>query len=384
MKVIHVLPALSRTASGPTYSVVRLCQELIREGKDCRLAALEFERMEEVPEFARLFAIGLGPIRLGRSPEMYRWLRQQARGGAVDVIHGHGMWQMSGVYPSWAAAKGAIPFVCSPRGAFSNWAMRHGSNLKRVFWPLLQRPALVRASCFHATAEAEYRDIRRLGFKQPVAIIPNGIDLPLAKDKPGGSQRTALFLARIHPVKGLDRLLPAWKAVQDEFPEWRLVIAGDDEGYYGSTGYREQVMGQCQEMGLKRVQFVGAIYGADRSRAYHEAALYVLPSYSENFGISVAEALSHGTPAIVSTGAPWAGLVDNDSGWWVDCGVDSLATTLRDALALPRTELAKKGENGRLWMSREFSWAAIGGKMVQTYRWLMDGSSLAPEWVRVD
>lgn len=384
MRLIHIVPALSEEASGPSYSVVRLCESLVAEKHVLTLAALDWAPLSKTPPFLKVFPFGVGPKRFGRSPAMSRWLSDRCLTGDVDVLHNHGMWQMNAVYPARVARRSNVQLVYSPRGAFSDWAMRHGSKAKSIFWPLLQRPALQQATCFHATAEAEYHDIRRLGFAQPVAIIPNGIDLPTTPERSPNRQRTLLFLGRIHVVKGLDMLLPAWRAVQNRFPDWRLVIAGGDDGYHGVSGYLYEVMGKVQTLGLERVEFPGPLYGAEKLQAYRNADLYVLPSYSENFGMTVAEALSMGTPAIVSKGAPWGGLAQENAGWWVDIGVEPLTAILKDAMSRPPAELAAMGARARLWMQKDFSWGGIGAKMSDTYRWLCDRTLPVPSWVRLD
>ena len=384
MRVIHVVPAIAEEASGPSYSVVRLCESLISQGQEVTLASLDWAALPSPPAFLKTFPLGWGPRRLGRSPTMLRWLEQQAQSENVDFLHNHGMWQMNSVYPGWVAKKGNINLVISPRGAFSKWAMRHGSVMKKVFWPTLQRPVLEQAACFHATAASEYEDIRRLGFRQPVAIIPNGIDIPDLPVKGNRDYRTLLFLGRVHRVKGLDMLLPAWRAVQDRFPDWRLVIAGSDDGYHGKSGYLEDLHRLVQQLGLQRIEFAGGLYGTEKTRAYREADLYILPSYSENFGITVAESLAVGTPAIVSKGAPWGGLVTQQAGWWIDIGVDPLVACLEVALGRSPDDLEKMSLRGRHWMETEFSWTHIGAQMADTYRWLLDKSLPIPAWLRVD
>ena len=384
MRIVHVIPTLSQEASGPSYSVINLCKSILATGNQITLATLDCGHIAGAPSFVKAFPRGIGSSRLGRSPAMHRWLSLRCEANEVDILHNHGMWQMNSVYPAWAAHRGDVQFVCSPRGALSEWAMRHGSKAKKIFWPIFQLPALKRVSCFHATAESEYEDIRRLGFRQPVAIIPNGIDLPVLQNRVPSQQRTLLFLGRIHVVKGLDMLLPAWHAVQLEFPEWRLVIAGsDDVGYRGSSGYLEEIKAKVRQLGLERVQFPGPLYGAQKRQAYRDADLYVLPSYSENFGMTVAEALSMGTPAVVSKGAPWEGLNQNDAGWWVEKNSESLAVSLREAMRRSPAELCTMGERGRAWMQRDFSWSGIGAKMIATYGWLGDRSLPMPEWVRL-
>lgn len=383
MRVIHVVPAISEVANGPTYTVLRLCESLIQAGDNLTLAAMDWSPLSSRPVFTKTFPMGAGPKRLGRSPEMSRWLMGETFAGMVNVIHSHGMWQMCTVYPGKAAKSGKTKLVISPRGSLSSWAMNHGSWFKGIFWPLLQRPALSQAACFHATAESEYEDIRRLGFKQPVAIIPNGIDVPEFAQKTHAGNRTLLFLGRLHPIKGIDILLDAWAAVMDHFSNWRLLIAGTDTGYGQQGGYLKEMKALAAKLKLKRVEFSGPLYGEAKLSAYREADLFVLPTHSENFGVTVAEALSAGTPAIVTKGAPWQGLEAHHAGWWINIGVDPLVATLEKAMAESFDELAQRGLNGREWMIRDFSWQTIGNRMDQTYRWLIDGGK-TPSWVRTD
>lgn len=384
MRLIHIVPSVSEEASGATYAVLRLCESLQCVGNELTLAALDWAPLSTTPSFLHVFPVGTGPRRLGRSPLMYKWLSDRVATGGVDILHNHGMWQMNSIYPAWAARHGNVKLVCSTHGALSDWAMRHGSKAKRIFWPLLQQSALRQVACFHATAESEYEQIRRLGFKQPIATIPNGIDIPMLSPKCHNEYRTLLFLGRIHKVKGLDILLPAWREVQDLFPHWRLVIAGSDVGYNGSSGYLGELQRLAKELGIERLEFVGNLFGAGKIQAYRDAELFVLPSYSENFGITVAESLASSTPVIVSKGAPWAGLAQSDSGWWVDIGVASLVACLKQTMSLSSNELASRGENGRLWMQKEFSWNRIAERMSETYRWLSDRSLPKPACVRLD
>jgi glycosyltransferase involved in cell wall biosynthesis len=293
------------------------------------------------------------------------------------------MWQMSAIYPGKAAANSHTKLVVSPRGSFSTWAMNHGSWFKAPFWSLFQRAALVPASCFHATAAAEYADIRRLGFKQPVAIISNGIDVPERFHKEPGNLRTLLFLGRIHPKKGVDILLRAWAEVQDRYKRWRLLVVGTDKGYGGRAGYLDEMKQIAATLRLKQVEFSDALYGEAKWTAYRRAELFVLPTHSENFGMTVAEALASGTPVIVSKGAPWREIESRGAGWWIDIGVEALVAALEQAMAESFDSLAQRGLKGREWMTREFSWSTVGTRMDETYRWLMNGGK-PPAWVKID
>lgn len=346
------------------------------KGQDVTLAVLDGIPMSSPPRFMKAFPLGGGPRRLGRSPEMRRWLTEQATSHAADIVHNHGLWMMPNVYAGAVARKYNLPLVISPRGMLSERAMQSGSVIKRLFWPMVQQPALAATVCFHATAESEYEDIRRMGFCQPVAIIPNGISVPDVLPKQARGSRTLLFLGRVHPIKGLDMLLPAWQAVQDRFPDWRVVIAGPDHG-----GYLSEMAQLATELRLKRIEFVGALRGKDKWDAYRAAEIFVLPSYSENFGMTVAEALAAGVPAIVSKGAPWQGLEHKRAGWWIDIGVDPLVNCLQEALSQSSGELTQMGYRGRAWMQTEFGWERVGGMMTQTYEWILKGGE-KPDWVR--
>jgi glycosyltransferase involved in cell wall biosynthesis len=169
--------------------------------------------------------------------------------------------------------------------------------------------------------------------------------------------------------------LPAWKVVQNKFPEWELRIVGPD-----NRGHMDEMKVLANSLGLQRVVFTGPLIGSEKKGAYADADLFVLPTYSENFGMTVAEALAAGTPAIVTKGAPWIGLGETNAGWWIDTGIDPLVTCLEHALSQPRTSLDTMGLNGRRWMEGDFSWDNIAAKMKATYDWISNGGS-KPECV---
>ena len=379
MKIVHVIPSMSAEASGPSYSVTRLCESLLGVGADVRLAALDEAAAAKDSGYRRYFAYGRGPRRLGVSPTMRRWLEMEAANGRLDFIHNHSLWMMPNVYPGGVCRRfSACRLIVSPRGTLSSWALRLNAAQKRVFWALLQGRAVRDAVCFHATAENEYEDIRRRGFSQPVCVLPNGIDVPPLSPISKPDRRQLLFLGRIHPTKGLDLLLQAWRVIETRFPEWDLHIAGPD-----NEGYLEQMRALAAQLRLTRVVFRGALYGDEKLRAYRSASLFVLPTHSENFGMAVAEALAAGTPAIVTAGAPWRGLVEQGAGWWIDIGVDPLIACLEESLAMSPSRLAEMGMSGRRWMTRDYSWQRIAEQMSATYRWLADGGSVPP-WVNVN
>lgn len=377
VRVIQTVPDISNEASGPSYSVLRLSESLAGIGVDTTLVTLQPPGREPGPSLNLQFPVW-GPRKLGVSPRMKRWLHHEARRYPAPTFHNHSLWMMPNVYPGQAAQKYGIPYVVSPRGTFTEYALSIGSRIKVPFWHLVQKPALSAVTCYHATAASEYDDIRRMGFRQPVAVIPNGIDIPLERPPARSSRRTILFLGRIHPNKGVDVLVLAWGRIQSRFPDWSVRIVGPDEG-----GHLGQIRALIALHEIERVSIDGPLFGHAKQQAYAEADLFVLPSHSENFGMSVAEALAAGVPSIVAKGAPWSGLDTKGAGRWVELTVDAFEASMADLLALPDEQLRLMGAEGRRWMIDEFGWERISRTMSDTYSWLQSGGP-PPECIILD
>jgi glycosyltransferase involved in cell wall biosynthesis len=297
---------------------------------------------------------------------------------AADVVQSHGLWLAPNLYAARAAARAGRPHVISPRGMLGPAALEFSRLKKRAFWALAQARAVRAAACLHATSELERQDIRAFGLTNPVAIVPNGVDVPPLQPKPQRQERTALSLGRLHPKKGLDRLVRAWALVEAEHPDWRLRIVGPAEG-----GYDDQLRALAAELSLQRVSVEGAVYGEAARRLYQQSDLFILPTLNENFAMTVAEALANCVPVISTKGAPWSGLEREGCGWWIDHGEEPMAATLRLVLATPRELLAAMGSRGRAWMLREFSWGRIAADLLEVYDWLSCGKP-RPATVRLD
>ena len=252
-----------------------------------------------------------------------------------------------------------------------------------MFGICCQYAALRATDMWVATAESEYEDIRRLGYRQPVCILPNGVDLPpecfCEVKMTSGERRRMFFLSRIHPKKNVEMLIRCWAKVEMPFPEWDLSIVGPDR----NNPYAYEMKALAKELGCRRATFEGELNGDAKRRFISESDCMVLPTHSENFGMVVAESLACGTPAICSHGAPWKGLVDNKCGWWVPTEDAALEEAMRAAMKMPRPELLAMGARGREWMRRDFDWNAIGLKMKTAYEWLL-GKCDKPEWVKED
>jgi glycosyltransferase involved in cell wall biosynthesis len=375
LRAAHVIAGLDPVYGGPSYSVPRLCEVLAAAGAETMLFSVaggEGGQRDAYDKGYRdsRFAWDYARTPILRGLRSSRGLSSALRDAALraDVIHNHGLWLMPNVTAGAAAAAGPTPFVISPRGMLAPAALAFSRLKKRAFWALLQGPAIRGASCIHATSEQEYEEIRGFGLANPVAIIPNGIDLPeLPARRPVGPvpEGVVLSLGRIHPKKGLGCLLRAWSKVEARCPGWRLKIVGPPE-----AGHDDELRALAIALGLTRVSIEGPIYDEAKTIAYRNADLFVLPTLNENFGLTVAEALAAGTPAISTKGAPWSGLEGEGCGWWIDHGVEPLAAALARAMALPREALKAMGDKGREWMARDFSWDRVAHDMLDVYLWL--------------
>jgi glycosyltransferase involved in cell wall biosynthesis len=152
-----------------------------------------------------------------------------------------------------------------------------------------------------------------------------------------------------------------------------VLIVGPDNG-----GYSLQMRDLAARIGVRRLHFKGKIPQAAKSACFASSELYVLPTHAENWGVSIAEALAHGVPAIVGRGAPWSGLETRGCGWWIDNSVDALTATLETALALSPRELSARGALGRQWVEEEFTWRSVAQTMRQVYLWLLDRGPKPP------
>ena len=362
MQITQIIQGVSNPSAGPTYSVAKLADQLYTLGEDASVLTRGKPPTEWPYKTPLKIHDGILERRTGISLSMMSEIRKLSE--YPGILHGHGIWRVANLFPLFTARNGAARIVCSPRGMLSPWSMQYKTLVKQPFWRLLQKPALQRSHCFHVTAPVEYEDIRRVGLSGPVTIIPNGVDVP---DIPVNNirRKRVVFLSRIDPKKGLDILLPAWTAIANEFTDWDLVIAGplgDD--------YARSIQDLAETLNAPRVQFTGQVLGETKLRLLAEASLFVLPTYSENFGIAVAEALAHGTPVITTTETPWTDLNDRNCGWCITPRQQELEHALRTAMNQPLESLHEMGESGREWMRESYSWDRIAEMMMQTYKWL--------------
>lgn len=374
IQVLHTVSSLEHRASGITYCVEALVQEQSRQGLDVEVFSLgkPYEKTICGANF-RAFRPDLATIPMLRNFRYSRAMTTAVARAGAEIIHTHGLW----MYPNIVRTRDA-KFVITPHGMLTPEALKFSPFKKAVANAMFQTRAISAAAMLHATAKSEYDYIRQLGLRQPVAIIPSGIDIPDLIPRSRTTEpkkKEVLSLGRIHPVKGLDVLIKAWAGLADDAHDWRLRIIGPDE-----NGHAKELERLIQQLNLKSVYIEPPVFGQEKTELMSQAQLFVLPSRSENFAMTVGESLAVGVPVIATKGAPWAGLEAHACGWWVDHGHTALATALRTALLLPDAERRAMGARGRAWMARDFGWGSVAERMTQAYQWCL-GQGDRPDFV---
>lgn len=384
--IIHVVAGLHPSGGGPSRTVVQIADYLARSGQ-VDIALLSTVRRGDLalqssdPTVKRYLVqsrFGLG-VRL--AIELHRVLSANLRARVPAIIHNHGMWLAVNHWAATSARRNGVPLIWQPRGMLEPWAMSWKAKKKRLAMAMYQQNDLDAACVLVATATSEFENLRRLGFRQPIAVIPNGIELESVIAKNVSSRqyvdcRTALFLSRVHHKKGLLNLIAAWGSVKPQ--GWRLKIAGPDEG-----GHLADVFSLVRKLRIEgSVVYVGEVDDFARKALYAEADLFVLPTYSENFGVVVAEALAAGLPVITTKGAPWKDLETFGCGWWIDIGIEPLVAALNEATRIGDETRHAMGVRGRDYV-KQYNWSGIAQQTIGMYLWVL-GLGPKPECVFTD
>lgn len=356
MKILHVTSGIDPASGGPTRSVKGICRALSQAGVDVTLLVLHGRHPFENSTGVKV-AYAEGEVEVGG-------LGLQRMISDFDLVHVQGLWdpKLHKVIKTCRRAK--IPYVISPRGMLDPWALSVKKWKKWLAMLVYQRRDLKFASAFHVTAALEQKSVRAQGLRQPCIIAPNGVDFPMelpkVKARGEGEQRTAIFLSRLHPGKGLLLLAEAWARVKPQ--GWTMRIVGPD-----SYGHKAEVLAKLSELGIcDQWQFVDMVDDVRKWREYAAADLLVHPSVSENFGITIAEGLAAGLPVICTDGTPWAEIAERKCGWYIKANsVDDLAIALREATN--STELAVMGSRGRKLVEDHYTWSAVCDKIVRGY-----------------
>lgn len=376
MKVMHITGSISRAGWGVSSVVRGLAKQHSENGVEVKIFSLNDEYAEEDTRLLKKVEIDFFTANrvagLNISSGLQSALEKSLSGN--DIVHIHGIWMRQNILAGLISKKKQTPYIVSPHGMLKPWALTQGKIKKKLAMLVYQHKHLENAAVLHATSVQEAEQLRKLGFKNHIAIIPNGVSFPSEGKicRNSKSKRTILFLSRVDKIKGLMNLVKAWELLKPI--GWQVVIVGPD-----SNGHTNELKLAINEAGLTAdFLFLGSLEGDAKWKQYYDADLFILPTHSENFGLVVPEALYCGLPVITTKGAPWSDLEVYGCGWWIDIGVDPLVTALNEAMSFTDIDRISMGEKGRNFVKAQYSWDKIANEMLSVYRWLL-GMSQKPD-----
>ena len=388
MNVLHVTSWLSRNGGGIPPVIWALARETNRRGINTSVAGLQDQWLQKggnTDSFPIAAGKVVGPNAFGFSPELKKQLGALAQ--SPGIIHSHGLW----MYPGWAARECAgrkgCSLLISPHGMLEPWALNHSRLKKKLAATFFEHANLRKAACLHALCRAEAENFRRYGLKNPIAIIPNGVDANefeghkddaiIEKFPEIKGRRRILFLSRLHSKKGLDNLLGAWRKLSPDFSDWQLLIAGA-----GDPAYEKKLKAVSNDLTLnKRVLFLGPLYGEDKKQILAAADIFVLPSFSEGFSMAILEAAAAGLPVLLTAACNFPELVQSNAALEISPDPAGIERGIRQVLELPESQRKVLGFRARELVKKSYTWPRIAEQMCHIYEWLT-GAAPMPETVQ--
>lgn len=373
MNICIFTTSIDKKSGGPSRSVPILVKGLSSIGVKVTLITCESEDMN----LHLLNGCDVKVIKKNiRDSELEKIIIQ----GGYNLIHSQNLWSLLYHRVAKIARKHSIPYVMTPRGCLEPWCLRQKAIKKKLALLLYQKKDLQKASCILATSTMEAKNIRSLGLYSPIAVIPNGIDVSEYECRTDKSTmcKQICFISRIHPKKGLEILINAWSVIQNKYSDWNIVIAGNGEEDYINS-LKDLIIAKNLN---NSISIIPPVFGNDKHKLYCQSSIFILPSFSENFGMVIAEAMSCGVPVITTTGTPWKELNGLKLGWCIDLSVDNIASTLSMAIDVGIDTLYELGQRSSQYIKDNYYYKSVAAKNLQVYKWLL-GQSNKPEYVNI-
>lgn len=383
IKSILLTATNSHKAGGLFYSVKNLTLSLRTHCIDAKILSYNDEYSNEdiktyegipmpIYHVWRIFG------RLGFSSDLYGILKKER----PNIVHQQGIW----LYNSFVSLKYKkthtnVKTVIAPRGMLDPWLRKNSPLLKKIVGIWYENENLSSADCLHALCRSEYDSIRNWGLKNPVAIIPNGTNIPnWRRDFKEKEKRTILFLSRIDPKKGIDLLLKAIQiiAITDKqlLDRWSFLIGG-----WGNESYKQELITFVKENKLDEfVTFRNAAYGTEKDILLKNVDAFILPSHSEGLPMAILEAWAYELPVLMTDYCNLPEGFENNAAFRISTNTEEMANQLMSFFKLENDKIKAFGENGRSLVEQLFSWDEIGRKTRLLYEWLL-GKGPKPDFV---
>ena len=380
MKVLTFLTSISLKAGGPSRSVPMLVKGLAELGVDITLMTFWSEDMN-----THAFDGTNSKLKVLKPDFTRNQMEEYILSEKFDIIQMQSMWNPKYHMVAKIARKHNIPYLITPRGMLEPWSLTQSKWKKKLALFLYQMKDLQKSACIFTTSEMEAQHVRELGVKVPISVIPNGIETDgyPCRISFDGVKKQILFLSRVHLKKGIELLIDAFNKLHNEFPEWTVAIVGN-----GEPDYIEGLNQKVANLGLQDcMKIMDPVFGKSKIKLYHESSIFCLPSYSENFGMVIAEAMSCGVPCITTNGTPWQLLNGESStmgatlgmlgdnkktGWCIDLSVENLEKTIREAMCMDPKALYDMGQRGSRMINENFNYRSVAKKTKQLYKWILN------------
>ena len=382
MKILIVVPALGSVYGGTSKIAIELAQALGKQNLEVDIVTTDangstrlnvplhtwvHEKYYRVKYFPYW---GWDDYKMSWS--LTRWLFQQVTN--YDLVHTIAVFSIPTLIAHWACQLHSIPYIMNPQGMLEPWALSYKAWKKRAYYNLIEKTVLQRANAIQMLSSSEAQNVEPLKLKTPKTIIPNGLHsqdfekLPSSElfyqQFPDTRNKTLIiFLGRIDPKKGLDLLAKAFGKIHDRFPETQLVVTGPDNIGFLPTAKKYFANTGC----LEAVTFTGMLTGSLKYAALAAANIYVAPSYSEGFSMSVLEGMASGLPCVITTGCNFPEAAKANAAYVVDIDADAIANAFTECLQSPQ-KAKEMGTCARQLIFEKYTWDSIAKKQIQVYK----------------
>lgn len=375
MKACIFTTSIDKKDGGPSRSVPILAKGLTMQGIDtilltCASSDMNSHIIENTP--VKLITLS--------SNISHKALEKLILNERFDIIHAQNLWNPLYHKVAKIARRHNIPYIMTPRGCLEPWCLKHKALKKKLALFLYQKNDLQKATCILATSKMEATNIRNIGINAPIAVIPNGIDVSEYRCRQSeiNVKKQICFISRIHQKKGLELLIEVWSKLYKKYPEWKIIIAGN-----GEKNYIDYLNNLIVSKGLyDSVKILPPVFGNEKQKLYSESALFILPSYSENFGMVIAEAMSCGLPVITTKNTPWEMLNENNIGWCIDLSLENLQGCLNSAINLGMDSLFEMGQHASLYIKDNYHFSSVAKRINLLYDWIK-GTVPKPDFIYI-
>lgn len=368
MKVLVFSPSLSRKGGGVFEVIRNLSVHLHPRGVETIAAGVQDDGWENdsadwFPTEARCFPSYFSNS-FRYSPDLARYCKSVVE--QCDLVHLSSLWSHTSIIAKKLSKH--KPLVLTPHGMLEPWALKNSKWKKLIAKACYEKSMLKSVRCFQASTTKEKDDIRAYGLRNPIAVIPNGVNLPETFAR-NSEEKRLLFLGRLHPKKGLAELLQAWSHLgTNELNGWKLCIAG-----WGSPNHEKHFKTIANELGVNEsVEFVGPVFQQEKDLLLRRSSAFILPSFSEGLPISILEAWAYGLPVVMTKHCNLEIGFDRCAAFQITTQPSEISGVLRELISASNESLDDVGRNGRKIVENEFSWGSVATQMRQLYLWVSD------------